>query len=339
MFKEEIKLQSPALKMINSKKYFLSEKSLITRLLVGAKWVKAVDGVDIEVYPEETLALVGESGCGKTTLAKLILGLLTLTDGEIYIYGKLPREYGAQLATILQVIFQEGPASLNPRKKVGNLIKEAIKVHKVVDADKIEEKVDSVLEMVDLSKEFKERFPHELSGGQAQRVVIARALVLNPSILIADEPTSALDVSIQARILNLLIRLRKELCLTMLFITHNLGIVRQISDRVAVMYLGKVVELGNTQEVFDHPRHPYTRALLSAAPIPNPTVKREIIVLKGEIPSPIDRPPGCAFHPRCPSKRDVCENEEAKLLNLTDSHCVACHFPINYGSSGFCVDS
>jgi len=332
MFKEETKLRNPALKIINLKKYFLSEKSLITRLIVGTKWVKAVDGIDIEIHPEEVLALVGESGCGKTTLAKLVLGLLTPTDGEIYIYGKLPREYGTQLATILQIVFQEGPASLNPRKKVGNLIKEAVKVHKVIDADKIERKLDSVLEMVDLGKEFKERFPHELSGGQAQRVVIARALALNPSILIADEPTSALDVSIQARILNLLMRLGKELHLTMLFITHNLGIVRQISDRVAVMYLGKIVELGNTEEVFGRPRHPYTKALLSAAPIPDPTVKRKIIVLKGETPSPIDRPSGCAFHPRCPFERDGCKNEEPKLLNLTNSHYVACHFPINYDS-------
>lgn len=329
MFNENIASQPLPLKTVNLKKYFLSEKNLVSRLLVGTKWVKAVDGIDIEINSEEVLALVGESGCGKTTLAKLILGLVSPKEGQVYIYGRPPAQYGAKLATILQLVFQQGPASLNPRKKVGTLIKEAVKVHRVVDATRIDTWVDSVLEMVDLDRSFKYRYPHELSGGQAQRVVIARALALNPSILIADEPTSALDVSIQARILNLLIRLKEELQLTMLFITHNLGIVRQISNRVAVMYLGKVVELNDSERIFDHPSHPYTQALFSAAPIPDPTVKREVIVLQGEIPSPIDRPPGCAFHPRCPHKRARCKIEEPELRIIGKAGRVACHFPLD----------
>ncbi|MCD6399450.1 ABC transporter ATP-binding protein [candidate division WOR-3 bacterium] len=327
MFKENYKSQLP-LKTVNLRKYFLSNKNVISRLLSGTKWVKAVDGINIEVNPEEVLALVGESGCGKTTLAKLILGLLTPTEGQVHIYGQRPEKYGPKLATILQLIFQQGQGSLNPRKKVGALIKEVVKVHKVVQADRMDAWVDSVLEMVGLNRTFRHRYPHELSGGEAQRVVIARALALKPSILIADEPTSMLDVSIQARILNLLTRLKEELHLTMLFITHNLGIVRQVSNRVAVMYLGKIVELSETQRMFDHPLHPYTQALISAAPIPDPTVKREVIVLQGEVPSPIDRPAGCSFHPRCPYQREKCKIEEPELRSVGNTVQVACHFPL-----------
>jgi len=317
-----------ALQIVALAKYFLHTKNVLSRIVSGTKWVRAVDGVDLEVSPREVLALVGESGCGKTTLAKVILGLLSPTRGKVYVMGKTPVEYGSALASLLQIVFQQGRASLNPRLTIGSLLREAIRVNHVVVPEQVEETVNEVLRMVDLSPDHKDRFAHELSGGQAQRVVIARALALRPSILIADEPTSSLDVSIQARILNLLIRLQQDLHLTMLYITHNLGSVRQISDRVAVMYLGRIVEMAATEEIFDQPRHPYTEALFAAAPIPDPLAKRKIIVLRGETPSPVDIPSGCPFHPRCLYHRKTCETVVPILHESSPGRWVSCHFPL-----------
>jgi len=319
--------EQAALEIIGLHKRFLYTKNVLTRMLSGTRWVRAVDGVDLRLYGGEVLALVGESGCGKTTLAKLILGLLSPSRGEIRIFDRSPKEHGAELATLLQLVFQQGRSSLNPRKTVGSLLREAIRVHKT-DAD-VAAAVDRVLSLVNLGQEHKERFAHELSGGEAQRVVIARALALNPSILIADEPTSALDVSIQARILNLLARLRRELDLTMLLITHNLGSVRQIADRVAVMYLGLIVEQAATEDLFDRPFHPYSEALFAAVPIPDPLLERKVIVLKGETPSPVDVPSGCRFHPRCPYAREACRKREPVMRELAPNRRVACHFPLN----------
>jgi len=329
MSERKLSAAGPALQTVALTKHFLHTKNVLSRIISGTKWVRAVDGINLEVHPREVLALVGESGCGKTTLAKLILGLLSPTRGRVYVMGKTPVEHGSTLAPLLQIVFQQGRASLNPRITIGSLLREAIRVNRIVAPERVEEAVDEVLRMVDLSPDHRDRFAHELSGGQAQRVVIARALALQPSILIADEPTSALDVSIQARILNLLIRLQHELHLTMLYITHNLGSVRQISDRVAVMYLGKIVEMGSTEELFAQPFHPYTEALFAAVPIPDPLAKRKIIVLRGETPSPIDIPSGCPFHPRCPYRQSTCETLFPELRELSPGRWVSCHFPLS----------
>jgi len=323
-------MSEPILSIKNIKKHFLHTKNILSRIIYGTKWVRAVDGVTLDIQPREVLALVGESGCGKTTLAKLILGILQATSGNITIHGKDLNEYGKDLSGKCQLIFQQGRASLNPRKTIGALLKEAMLVNTITSSRGIEQAVDEVMEMVDLDTEFKNRYPHELSGGQAQRVVIARALSLKPSLLIADEPTSALDVSIQARILNLLIRLQKNLNLTMLYITHNLGSVRQIADKVAVMYLGKIVEICGTEEIFEYPMHPYSEALFAAIPIPDPMIERKIIVLKGETPSPIDLPSGCPFHPRCLYEKDVCRSKVPELTQITSGHWISCHFPLNW---------
>jgi len=319
----------PVLQTVALTKHFLHTKNVLSRIISGTKWIRAVDEIDIEVRRREVLALVGESGCGKTTLAKLILGLLFPTSGRVYVMGKTPVEHGSALAPLLQIVFQQGRASLNPRITIGTLLREAIRVNRIAAHDRVEDAVDEVMRMVDLSPDHKDRFAHELSGGQAQRVVIARALAMRPSILIADEPTSSLDVSIQARILNLLIRLQQELHLTMLYITHNLGSVRQISDRVAVMYLGKIVETANTEDLFTHPFHPYTEALFAAVPVPDPLAERKIIVLRGETPSPIDIPPGCPFHPRCPYRQPVCGTLFPEARELSPGRWVSCHFPLH----------
>jgi oligopeptide/dipeptide ABC transporter ATP-binding protein len=300
--------------------------------------VRAVDGVDIAVYRGETLALVGESGSGKTTLGRTILRLENPTQGEISVEGQditgLPQARIRMLRARMQMIFQDPISSLSPRKTVAQLLLEPFKVHKVpIDRQK---KVDELLEMVGLSSEQADKYPHQLSGGQARRVGIARALALQPALLVADEPTAGLDVSVAAGILNLMKDLRERLSLTYILITHNLNIIGFIADRVAVMYLGKIVEIGETTTLFNQPRHPYTEALMSAVAIPDPRLRdrRQRIVLEGEIPSARNPPPGCPFHPRCRYRQERCTTEAPLLTRLPDEgHLTACHYPERVGST------
>ncbi|MFD0824060.1 ABC transporter ATP-binding protein [Neobacillus sp. M.A.Huq-85] len=316
--------ESPLLQVEELKTYYPIKKGIFSKT-VGH--VKAVDGVTFTISPGETLGLVGESGCGKSTIGKTLIGLESPTQGQIFFQGQRISEYSnGEMKSIrkdLQIIFQDPYSSLNPRKRVGDILGEALKVHKIVESGEINKQVDYLLDIVGLPKNYKSRYPHEFSGGQRQRVGIARALSLNPKLIICDEPVSALDVSIQAQILNLLKDLQKEFQLTYLFIAHGLGAVKYISNRIAVMYLGKIVEVANTEAIFKDPKHPYTKALLSAYPVPNPHMRtKERIVIQGDVPSPANPPNGCRFHTRCPIAKAICREHEPLLKG--GEHMVAC---------------
>jgi oligopeptide/dipeptide ABC transporter ATP-binding protein len=297
--------------------------------------VLAVDGVSFSIRKGETLGVVGESGCGKSTMARCVMRLLESTGGKITFDGQdITRLKGKSLLKVrreMMMVFQDPYASLNPRKRVGSIIGEALEVHKIGTAAEIKKRVQDLLDVVGLNPEHYNRFPHEFSGGQRQRIGVARALAIRPKLVVCDEPVSALDVSVQAQILNLLKKLQREFDLTYMFIAHDLDVVRHISDRVAVMYLGKVVEEAKGSDLYDHPRHPYTGALLSAVPIPNPDVARarKPIVLEGDVPSPINPPSACRFHPRCPRfEPGVCDVTPPELVSTGTGNLVACHYPL-----------
>ncbi len=322
----------PLLEIRHVKKYFPIRKGVLQREVAR---VHAVDDVSFMVREGETLGLVGESGCGKSTLGRTIVRLLEPTAGEIRFEGQDIADYGARrlrpLRRRMQMVFQDPYASLNPRKRVGTIIGDPMRIHKTGDKRSRHARVQELLETVGLSPEHYNRFPHEFSGGQRQRIGIARALALRPKLIIADEPVSALDVSIQSQMLNLLEDLQNEFKLTYVFIAHDLGVVRHVSDRIAVMYLGKIVELSPAEELYRRPIMPYTEALLSAVPIPDPDLAeaRERIVLQGDVPSPINPPSGCRFHPRCRYATEVCKKVEPPLVDYGDAHLAACHHPLN----------
>lgn len=321
---QEREQTSPLLQVEQLKTYYPIKKGIISRT-VGH--VKAVDGVSFAIHQGETLGLVGESGCGKSTIGKTLIGLEPPTEGQIFFQNQEISRYSnhemKKIRRDLQIIFQDPYSSLNPRKRVRDILGEPLQVHGIIEDGNVQKRVDHLLEIVGLTKHSKNRYPHEFSGGQRQRIGIARALSLNPKLIICDEPVSALDVSIQAQILNLLKDLQKEYQLTYLFIAHGLGAVKYICDRIAVMYLGKIVEIAKTENIFKHPKHPYTRALLSAYPVPNPHLRmKERIVIQGDVPSPVNPPSGCRFHTRCPIAKAICREQEPILKG--QHHAVAC---------------
>jgi peptide/nickel transport system ATP-binding protein/oligopeptide transport system ATP-binding protein len=316
------------MKVERLKTYYPIKKGIFSKT---AGFVRAVDDVSFDIYPGETLGLVGESGCGKSTIGKTLVRLETPTDGRVLFQGKdisaLSNREMQKIRSEMQIIFQDPYSSLNPRKRVKDILAEPLKVHRIVPDNDIPRRVDELLELVGLPVNYKNRYPHEFSGGQRQRIGIARSLSLNPKMIICDEPVSALDVSIQAQILNLLKQLQNELQLTYLFIGHGLGAVKYISDRIAVMYLGKIVEIAKTDDIYESPQHPYTKALLSAYPVPNPHLRvKDRMIIEGDVPSPVNPPSGCRFHTRCPLAQAICREQEPELLGV--DHKVAC-FAVN----------
>ncbi len=329
----EARTGQPLLRLENVVKHFPITSGIIFQKKVGA--VRAVDGVDLEVYPGETLGLVGETGCGKSTLARVAMRLYDVTGGKVWFDGRdITHVKGDELQALrrdMQMVFQDPYASLNPRKTIGTIIGAPLRLHRTVSKDKVKPEVQELMRLVGLNPEHYNRYPHEFSGGQRQRIGVARALALKPKLIVCDEPVSALDVSIQAQILNLLADLQSELNLTYLFIAHDLSVVKHVSNRVSVMYLGKIVELADRDALYDEPKHPYTGALLSAVPIADPKLakQRKRIILEGDVPSPINPPSGCRFHPRCYKAQERCSVEEPVLRPLGQpGHVASCHFPL-----------
>jgi oligopeptide/dipeptide ABC transporter ATP-binding protein len=315
----------PLLEVTQLKKYYDIDQGWFK----PPKKVKAVDDISFTIYKGETFGLVGESGCGKSTTGRTLLRLDEPTAGQIKFEGKeissLSYEEMRRLRRKMQMVFQDPYASLNPKKTIRQILTEPLRVHGLYSAKERIQKAIEILEIVGLSDYHLDRYPHEFSGGQRQRIGIARAVILQPELIVADEPVSALDVSIQSQVINLLLKLQREFNLTYLFISHDLGVVRHITDRVGVMYLGKVVELASTEDMFNNPKHPYTQALLSAVPIAHPDDKKERIILSGDVPSPVDPPKGCAFHPRCPACMEVCKTEKPPVISIGGNHTVTCH--------------
>jgi len=323
-------MPAPLLELDNLQKYFPVSTGMLRRQI---GWVKAVDGVDFAIWPGETLGLIGESGCGKTTTSKLILLQETPTAGTIRFDGEdISTLGGKELMRYrreVQVVFQDPYSSLSPRMRVGDIIAEPLEIHTDLSRQALGQRVAEVLELVGLEPEVARLFPHEFSGGQRQRIAIARALATNTRLIVLDEPVSALDVSIRAQVLNLLQRLQQQFNLTYLFVSHDLSVVRHVADRIAVMYLGKIVELSDRDELYAAPKHPYTKALLSAIPIPDPQIekRRKRIILSGDLPSPINIPSGCRFHTRCPMAQQICrEVEPVYEAKEGREHYAACHF-------------
>ncbi len=329
----EMATGDPILVVDHLVKHFPIKAGILIDRQIGA--VQAVDDVSFAVDRGETLGLVGESGCGKSTLARSILQLIPPTSGSVKFEGReiagIGRRQARDLRSDMQMVFQDPYASLNPRKRIAQIVGDPMRLHGIVDRDGQKDAVRELLEKVGLNPEHYNRFPHEFSGGQRQRIGIARALSLNPKLIIADEPVSALDVSIQAQIINLLEDLQEEFQLTYIFVAHDLSVVRHVADRIAVMYLGKIVEIGPAEAVYNTPIHPYTQALLSAVPIPDPRANaaRKQIILEGDVPSPADPPPACRFHTRCPRATEICSQDEPPLIDHGGKHFAACHHPLD----------
>ena len=329
--------RQPLVRVRDVKKYFPITQGIIFQREVGR--VHAVDGVSVDVFPGETLGIVGETGCGKSTLARLICRLLDVTEGTIEFEGQdithLKGDRLRRLRREIQMIFQDPYSSLNPRKRVGAIIGDPFEIHGLADGKELKQQVQELMETVGLNPEHYNRFPAEFSGGQRQRIGVARALALRPKLIICDEPVSALDVSIQAQVINLLEDLQDEFNLTYIFIAHDLSVVRHVSDRVGVMYLGSLVELADANRLYAEPKHPYTGALLSAIPVPDPDLaqQRERVILLGDVPSPIDPPSGCRFRTRCPKAQERCVHEPPPLEPKASGDLAACHFPLEPGES------